>query len=188
MRNKRLLSTHSCCKQYKTSTSREFRESFISKAWVPRRLYREHEEEEKRKNYEQEIDEESSLILSRTWKTNIPVSLQTGKNRLLGKTEITMTFEKLYYDPSHYASYSAVDNLTRAVKPNFSQGEVVRWLESQDAYTLHRSLRRKFPHFAEIALQRNKHWRCVGDRFDRTPKSKKLQWLFLSASDYRCTK
>ena len=56
-----------------------------------------------------------------------------------------MTFEKLYYDPSNYASYSAVDNLTRAVKPNFSRGEVVRWLESQDAYTLHRPLHRKFP-------------------------------------------
>jgi len=48
-----------------------------------------------------------------------------------------MTFEKLYYDPSHYASYSAVDNLTHAVKPNFSWGEVL-WLESQDAYTLYR--------------------------------------------------
>jgi len=56
-----------------------------------------------------------------------------------------MMFEKLYYDPSHYASYSAVDNLTRAVKPNFSRGEVVRWLESQDAYTLYQLLRRKFP-------------------------------------------
>jgi len=54
-----------------------------------------------------------------------------------------MTFEKLYYDPSNYASYSAVDNLTRAVKSNFSRGEVVRWLESQDA--LHRPLHRKFP-------------------------------------------
>ncbi|XP_018370871.1 PREDICTED: uncharacterized protein LOC108766206 [Trachymyrmex cornetzi] len=56
-----------------------------------------------------------------------------------------MAFEKLYYDPSHNAGYSAVDNLTRAVKPNFSRGEVVRWLKSQDAYMLHRSLRRKFP-------------------------------------------
>ncbi|XP_018370163.1 PREDICTED: uncharacterized protein LOC108765815 [Trachymyrmex cornetzi] len=56
-----------------------------------------------------------------------------------------MTFEKLYYDPSHNAGYSAVDNLTRADNPNFSRGEVVRWLESQEAYTLHRLLRRKFP-------------------------------------------
>ena len=55
-----------------------------------------------------------------------------------------MAFEKLYYDPLNYASYSAVDNLTRAVKLNFSRGEVVRWLETQNAYTLHRPLHRKF--------------------------------------------
>lgn len=53
--------------------------------------------------------------------------------------------EKWYYDPSHYAGYSATDNLARAAKPNFSRNEIVRWLESQDAYTLHRPTRRKFP-------------------------------------------
>ncbi|XP_071575681.1 uncharacterized protein [Temnothorax nylanderi] len=53
--------------------------------------------------------------------------------------------EKFYYDPQHYAGYSATDNLTRAAKPNFSRNEVTRWLETQDAYTLHRPSRRKFP-------------------------------------------
>lgn len=53
--------------------------------------------------------------------------------------------EKLYYDPAHYAGYSATDNLTRAAKPNFTRKEVTRWLESQDVYTLHRPSRRKFP-------------------------------------------
>ena len=56
-----------------------------------------------------------------------------------------MTFEKLYYDSSHYAGYSAMDILIRVVKPNFSRGEVMRWLESQNAYTLHRPMREKFP-------------------------------------------
>ena len=56
-----------------------------------------------------------------------------------------MALEKFYYDPAHYACYSAVDNLARAAKPNFSRNEVVRWLESQDPYTLHRPSRRKFP-------------------------------------------
>jgi len=37
-----------------------------------------------------------------------------------------------------------VDNLTRAAKSNFSRNEIVRWLESQDVYTLHRHSRRKF--------------------------------------------
>lgn len=56
-----------------------------------------------------------------------------------------MELEKLYYDPSHYAGYSATVNLSRAAKPNFSRNEVVDWLKSQDAYTLHRPVRRKFP-------------------------------------------
>lgn len=56
-----------------------------------------------------------------------------------------MELEKLYYDPSHYTGYSATVNLSRAAKPNFSRNEVVDWLKSQDAYTLHRTVRRKFP-------------------------------------------
>ena len=63
-----------------------------------------------------------------------------------------MTFEKLYYDPSNYASYSALDNLTRAVKPNFSREEV-RSLESQDAYVAPTIAQK----ISAIALQRNKH-------------------------------
>jgi len=39
---------------------------------------------------------------------------------------MTIELEKLYYNPSHYAGYSAVDNLTRAAKPNFSRNEIVR--------------------------------------------------------------
>jgi len=53
---------------------------------------------------------------------------------------MTMELERLYYNPSHYAGYSAVA-LTRAAKPNFSLNEIVHWLESQDAYTLHRPSR-----------------------------------------------
>nr|XP_012216150.1 PREDICTED: uncharacterized protein LOC105668351 [Linepithema humile] len=54
-----------------------------------------------------------------------------------------MALEKLYYDPAHYAGYSAVDNLFRAA--NLPHNNVERWLKAQDAYTLHRPLRRKFP-------------------------------------------
>ncbi|XP_070169440.1 uncharacterized protein [Polyergus mexicanus] len=56
-----------------------------------------------------------------------------------------MELEKLYYNPSHYAGYSATSNLSRAAKPNFTRNEVIDWLKSQDAYTLHRPVRRKFP-------------------------------------------
>jgi len=58
---------------------------------------------------------------------------------------MTMVLEKLYYNPAHYADYLAVDNLARTAKPNFFHDEIVRWLESQNVYTLYNPLRRKFP-------------------------------------------
>ena len=86
VRNKRLLSTYDVTVNNVKLRSRTSSTLFISK--VPRLLYREHEEGEKHKNYEQEIDEESLLIffsyIFRIRKTNTSVSsLQTGKNRLL---------------------------------------------------------------------------------------------------------
>ena len=82
MRNKRLLSTHSVSINSVKLRSRASSISFIMKARVPRRLRSiESAERKKGKNYEQEIDEESSLILSRTRKKpNIPASLQMEKN------------------------------------------------------------------------------------------------------------
>ncbi|KYN14459.1 hypothetical protein ALC57_13346 [Trachymyrmex cornetzi] len=82
VRNKRLLSSHGVSVNSVKLRPRASSTPFISKAQVPRRLYR--EEREEHKNYEQETDEESSMILSRTRKTDTPTSLQTGKNRLLG--------------------------------------------------------------------------------------------------------
>ncbi|XP_020298734.1 uncharacterized protein LOC109862969 [Pseudomyrmex gracilis] len=58
---------------------------------------------------------------------------------------VNKTLDKLYYNPAHYAGYSSTENLSRAAKPNYSCEDVVRWLRSQDAYTLHRPARRKFP-------------------------------------------
>jgi len=79
---------------------------FISKALVPCRLYRERD-----KNHEKEEDaDEHSPFLSRTQKNDIPIDEKKLITRL-EKIKITMTFEKLYYDSSHYAGYSAVDNL-----------------------------------------------------------------------------
>jgi len=58
VRNKRLLSTHSVAIN-NVKLPRTTSMPFISKARVSSRLYREHEEGEKRQNYEQEIDEKS---------------------------------------------------------------------------------------------------------------------------------
>jgi len=64
VKNKRLLSIHDVAVNNVKLRLRASFTPFILKAWVLRRLYREYKEGEKRKNYEQKIDEENSLILS----------------------------------------------------------------------------------------------------------------------------
>jgi hypothetical protein len=52
--------------------------------------------------------------------------------------------ESVYYDPRHEAAFGTLDKLKHAVgvaKPS----DVKQWLEQQDAYTLHRSVRKRFP-------------------------------------------
>ena len=66
VRNKKLLFMHGVAVNNVKLRSRASSMPFISKARVPHRLYREHEEGEKCKNYEQKMDEESLLILSHT--------------------------------------------------------------------------------------------------------------------------
>jgi len=72
----------------------------------------------------------------------------------LEKTGITKTFEKLYYDPSHYASYSAMD-LTCAVKPNFC-GEKSYVGSNYKTRTIHVAPTIALK-ISAIALQHNKH-------------------------------
>ena len=55
---------------------------------------------------------------------------------------------KIYYDPSHPASYEGLDNLYNAVKKEgkfkISHSQIKDWLENQDAYSLNKSVRRNF--------------------------------------------
>ncbi|KAI8499057.1 hypothetical protein Bbelb_235100 [Branchiostoma belcheri] len=52
----------------------------------------------------------------------------------------------VYYDPRHPAGYSGVGRLHRAVGSKFgiSRKQVGEWLQSQDPYTLHKPIRRRF--------------------------------------------
>ena len=55
---------------------------------------------------------------------------------------------KLYYDPSKPSSFSSLKKLKAAAKESKlgkKPGETKSWLETQDAYTLHKPLRRRFP-------------------------------------------
>ena len=59
----------------------------------------------------------------------------------------------VYYDPQHEAVFGTLEKLKRVAKKTGVEkpGEVKTWLEQQDAYTLHRPVRKRF---CEKPLQR----------------------------------
>jgi hypothetical protein len=51
----------------------------------------------------------------------------------------------VYYDPRHPASYSALNKLPAAVKHGKkTRADLKQFLEAQDAYTLHKHVRKRF--------------------------------------------
>ena len=51
---------------------------------------------------------------------------------------------RLYYDPARPSAFSTLEKLRAAVK---YKRFVRAWLEKQDAYTLHRQVRKCFPRY-----------------------------------------
>ena len=49
----------------------------------------------------------------------------------------------VYYDPLHPASFGGVHRLAKVLKDK-SKSRTKKWLSAQDAYTLHRPVRRRF--------------------------------------------
>ena len=58
-----------------------------------------------------------------------------------------MMLEDEYFDPQREASFGSYQNLLRVAKKltGVEPSEVKPWLEQQDAYTLHRSVRKRIP-------------------------------------------
>ena len=55
---------------------------------------------------------------------------------------------KIYYDSKHVAGYGGVQKLYKEAKkkyPNIQKDKVIDWLRTQDAYNLHRPVRKTFP-------------------------------------------
>lgn len=52
--------------------------------------------------------------------------------------------EKLYYDPSHPAGYAGARKLEKYVRGKIPGKKVIEWLKTQDTYTLHKPVRRRF--------------------------------------------
>ena len=57
-------------------------------------------------------------------------------------------FKKIYYDPSHPASYEGLNNLYNEVKKEkkfkISNKQIKEWLGKQDAYSLNKAVKRNF--------------------------------------------
>lgn len=51
----------------------------------------------------------------------------------------------IYFNPSSADSFTSLTKLQNAVKGKYSKEAVKKWLSNQDAYTLHKPVRRKFP-------------------------------------------
>lgn len=51
---------------------------------------------------------------------------------------------KIYNNPAHPAGFSTLDKLWKAVNKSIPKFTIKKWLQSQDAYTLHAPLRKRF--------------------------------------------
>ena len=69
----------------------------------------------------------------------------------------------IYYDASHPAGYGSAVDLLKAAKlkrKNIKLSDVLRWLESQDSFTLHRRIIKKFPRRKFISKGLNHIWQA----------------------------
>ena len=52
---------------------------------------------------------------------------------------------KFYYDPARPSAFSTLEKLQAAVRKTKPTDDIRAWLEKQDAYTLHRQVKKRFP-------------------------------------------
>jgi hypothetical protein len=64
-----------------------------------------------------------------------------------------------YYDLARPSAYSTLEKLLAALKGK-RKGDVRAWLEKQDAYTLHRRVRRRFPRNPYSVINVMDVWEC----------------------------
>ena len=81
----------------------------------------------------------------------------------MGRQHRDAKLDRVYFDPEPVGSYGGVDALHRAT------GEVPkrtakRWLSEQDAYTLHKPVRRRFKRGRVVVGGQNQQWQ--GDLVD----------------------
>lgn len=68
--------------------------------------------------------------------------------------------DNIYYDVSHPAGYSSIDKLVKATKGKMNREDVKNWLQSQETYTLHKPVQRRFARNKYILSNCNELWQA----------------------------
>ena len=71
--------------------------------------------------------------------------------------------KKIYYSLDSPAAFTGVDQILRAVKkqhPSATKRDVQQFLESSEAYTLHKQVRKRFPTRKYISVSKDNNWFC----------------------------
>lgn len=71
-----------------------------------------------------------------------------------------LEINRIYYDVSNPASYSSVNKLANEMKGKMNREEVKKWLSSQEAYTLHRPVHKRFSRNRYILSNFNELWQA----------------------------
>lgn len=71
-----------------------------------------------------------------------------------------LEIHNIYYDVSHPAGYSSINKLSNIMKSKMTRKEVKNWLESQETYTLHKPVQRRFPRNKYILSNYNELWQA----------------------------
>lgn len=74
--------------------------------------------------------------------------------------EPLLELHDIYYDVSHPAGYSSINKLAKAMKNKLSRAETKKWLESQETYTLHKPVHRRFSRNKYILSNFNELWQA----------------------------
>lgn len=75
-------------------------------------------------------------------------------------SRIKARLAKIYYDPAHPASFTTADALWKAAHKTIPKAQVTEWLQSQEPYTLHRPLRKKFPRNRYVVYNKDELWQA----------------------------
>lgn len=71
-----------------------------------------------------------------------------------------LEIHNIYYDASNPAGFSSMDKLAKAMKGKMSRKDVREWLRSQETYTLHKPINKKFPRNKYVLSNLNVLWQA----------------------------